>query len=96
MTSNTEILLELEMYMQRYRDALGEIANCGDQANAVYLREIAKTALDGEPTTADEFNKVQDHGPPYSMANTSGEPVQILSYPDHKYTKKGIQDDPEC
>ena len=39
---------------------------------------------DAEPTTADEFNEVQDHGPPYSMANTSGEP------------KKGVQDDPEC
>ena len=95
MTSNTEILLELEMYMQRYRDALGEIANCGDQANAVYLREIAKTALDGEPTTADEFNKVQDHGPPYSMANTSGEPVKAHPLAA-RYTKKGIQDDLEC
>jgi len=99
MTSNTEILLELEMYMQRYRDALGEIANCGDQANAIYLREIAKTALDGEPTTADEFNKVQNYGPPYSMANPSGEPVK--DHPlgvgfAHKDTKKGIQDDTEC
>ena len=76
MTSWNEILLEVEGYMQRYRDALGEIANCGDQANAVYLREVARTALDGEPTTADEFNKVQDYGPPYSMANPSGESVK--------------------
>ena len=77
MTSNTEIILELEMYMQRYRDALGEIANCGDQANALYLREIAQTALDGEPTTADKFNKeVQNYGPLYSMTNPSGELVK--------------------
>tara|TARA_B100001123_G_C14854039_1_gene845251 strand:+ start:122 stop:403 length:282 start_codon:yes stop_codon:yes gene_type:complete len=76
MTSNTEIILELEMYLQRYRDALGEIANCGDQANAVYLRGVAQAALDGEPTTADEFNEVQDHGPPYSMANPSGESIK--------------------
>ncbi len=46
---------------------------------------------DAEPTTADSVpcfdskgNEVQDHGPPYSMANPSGEP------------KKGVQDDPEC
>ena len=56
MTSNTEIILELEMYMQRYRDALGEIANCGDQANSIYLRGVAQAALDGEPTTADKHN----------------------------------------
>jgi len=42
--------------MNRYFHALGEIASCGDQANAVYLREVAQAALDGEPTTADEFN----------------------------------------
>ena len=42
--------------MDRYFHALGEIASCGDQANAVYLREVAQAALDGEPTTADEFN----------------------------------------
>jgi len=30
---------------------------------------------DTEPTTADEYNKVQDYGPPYSMANPTGEPV---------------------
>ena len=43
--------------MDRYFHALGEIASCGDQANAVYLRGVAQSALDGEPTTADEFNK---------------------------------------
>jgi hypothetical protein len=31
---------------------------------------------DTEPTTADEYNKVQDYGPPYSMANPTGEPVK--------------------
>jgi hypothetical protein len=61
---------------------------------------------DAEPTTADEFNEVQDHGPPYSMANPSGEPVGSQPYPnwddekkEYDYPlkeKKGIQDDPEC
>jgi hypothetical protein len=42
--------------LDRYFHALGEIASCGDQANAVYLRGVARAALDGEPTTADEYN----------------------------------------
>ena len=44
--------------MDRYFHALGEISSCGDQANAVYLRGVAIAALDGEPTTADDSNKV--------------------------------------
>ena len=43
--------------MDRYFHALGEISSCGDQANAVYLRGVARAALDGEPTTADEHNE---------------------------------------
>tara|TARA_R100000656_G_scaffold33703_2_gene29023 strand:- start:1441 stop:1839 length:399 start_codon:yes stop_codon:yes gene_type:complete len=42
--------------LDRYFHALGEIASCGDQANSVYLRGVARAALDGEPTTADEYN----------------------------------------
>ena len=46
---------------------------------------------DTAPATVDEdneedsvYDRTQQYGPPYSMANTSGEP------------KKGVQDDPEC
>jgi len=99
MTSWNEVLLEVESYMERYRKALKDIADSSEQANPIKLKEIARTALDGEPTTADEFNEVQDYGPPYSMANPTGEPVK--AHPlgagfAHKDTKKGIQDDTEC
>ena len=99
MTSWNELLLEVESYMERYRKALKDIADSSEQANPIKLKEIARTALDGEPTTADELNEVQNHGPPYSMANTSGEPVKDHSLGAgfaHKDTKKGIQDDTEC
>jgi len=49
--------------MDRYFHALGEISSCGDQANAVYLKGVAQAALDGEPTTADEFNWVSPNDP---------------------------------
>ena len=42
--------------MDRYFHALNEISMCNDQTNAAYLRGVAIAALDGEPTTADEFN----------------------------------------
>ena len=108
MTSWNELLLEVESYMERYRKALEEIADSSNQANPIKLKEIARTALDGEPTTADELNDdeevfdvtvKEDYGPPYSMANTSGEPVKDHSLGAgfaHKDTKKGIQDDTEC
>ena len=43
-----------------------------------------------ESTSIDdvELKPVQDHGPPYSMANTSGYPIES--------SKEGIQEDPEC
>ena len=41
---------------KRYLDALGEIAVAGDQANAIYLIGIARAAIDGASTTADQFN----------------------------------------
>jgi hypothetical protein len=116
MTSWTEALLEVESYMERYRKALQQIVNTDwsevDDSMS-RISEIAQTALDGEPTTADKFNdrvtwvspndpgdendlnKVQDHGPPYSMANPSGEPVKPHPLAA-RFNKKGIQDDPEC
>mgnify|MGYP003151991042 CR=1 FL=1 len=63
-----EMLLELEQIMDRYKEALEEIASASDQANPIKLREIAKKALREE---------VQDYGPPYSMANPSGEPTVV-------------------
>lgn len=47
----------------------------------------------------DDEDDVQNYGPPYSMANPTGEPVK--AHPlgagfAHKDTKKGIQDDTEC
>jgi len=56
---------ELVAESKRYLDALGEIATCGDQANAVYLRGVARVAIDGASTTADEFNKVEDVRDPF-------------------------------
>jgi hypothetical protein len=56
MPSWNEVLLELESYMERYRNALEEIASSGNQMNPEHLKNIARIALDGEPTTADEFN----------------------------------------
>ena len=111
MTSWSEVLLEVESYMERYRKALEEIASndwCNSQESLDSIQAIAQTALDGEPTTADELNDdeevfdvtvKEDYGPPYSMANTSGEPVKDHSLGAgfaHKDTKKGIQDDTEC
>ena len=53
--------------MDRYFHALGEIASCGDQANAVYLRGVARAAIDGEPTTADEFNDMDNYPSNYNI-----------------------------
>lgn len=61
---------------------------------------------------AEPMDETQDHGPPYSMANPTGEPIkkkkkdskdeewQFFSHTksvfDFKRKKKGIQDDLEC
>ena len=47
---------ELVAQSKRYLDALGEIASCGDQANAIYLIGVARAAIDGASTTADKYN----------------------------------------
>ena len=161
MTSWSELLLEVESYMARYKKALEEIVsflklnkdNLRVASNFVHIQEIAQVALDGAPTTADEVNEkrvdykcencgsndigwdafagwdnesqkyvlsstydhceclecestdikevdlhnkeIQNHGPPYSMANPSGEPVKPHPLAA-RFNKKGIQDDPEC
>jgi len=54
-----ELLLDLESYMERYRRALEEITNTDwseiDDSMSI-ISDIAQAALDGEPTTADEYN----------------------------------------
>ena len=42
--------------IDKYKKALEIIANASDQANPIQLRSVAQTALDWEPTTADELN----------------------------------------
>jgi len=49
---------ELETRITWYEDALKEIIKCCDlRDNYGMIEDLAKTALDGEPTTADEQNK---------------------------------------
>jgi len=52
-----EALLVLESWLERYRCALQEIADASATSHhAHHLSQIAQSALDGEPTTADEHN----------------------------------------
>lgn len=50
----------LKMKIERYEKALEEIAGAGDQANPSYLTQLARVVLDGEPTTADHYNRGDD------------------------------------
>ena len=43
--------------IDKYKEALEAIAESSDQANAIHLKVVAQTALDWEPTTADELHK---------------------------------------
>lgn len=51
-----ELLLDVELYMERYRHALEQIANAETIKDPDVLRGLARAALEGEPTTADVFN----------------------------------------
>ena len=52
-----ENILILESWLERYRCALQEIADASATSHhAHHLSRIAQSALDGEPTTADEHN----------------------------------------
>ena len=48
---------ELECKVEWLRKGLKDIANSRDDMNPLFLKNIAQAILDGEPTTADEFNK---------------------------------------
>ena len=52
--SKVELLLRLT---DRYRNGLAKIAYSRDDMNPLHLKQMAQSILDGEPTTADEFNK---------------------------------------
>ena len=55
--SISELVRELETRIRWYEDALKEIIKCCDlRDNYGMIEDLAKTALDGEPTTADEHN----------------------------------------
>ena len=50
----------LKMKIERYEKALEEIARAGDSGNPTYLSSLARVMLDGEPTTADQYNMGDD------------------------------------
>jgi len=52
---------ELETRIRWYEDALKEIIECCDlRDNYGMIEDLAQTALDGEPTTADEHNTMKE------------------------------------
>ena len=42
------------------RSGLLKIANGRDDMNGIYIKQQAQSILDGEPTTADEYNTMQE------------------------------------
>jgi hypothetical protein len=46
-----------ERYCNWYKLTLCKIANADDQANPMHLKELAQTALDGEPTSDVKYTK---------------------------------------
>ncbi len=53
-------VIELEQRIDWLENGLKTIFNCGDQGNPSFMRAVAQATLDGEPTTADYFNKGDD------------------------------------
>ena len=57
----TSLKQELELRIEWLEKGLKEIANGRDDMNPIYIKQQAQSILDGEPTTADEFNpKLED------------------------------------
>ena len=50
--------------IDKYKEALEAIAKASDQANAIHLKVVSQTALDFEPTTADELHKEYEEADP--------------------------------
>jgi len=53
-------VIELEQRIDWLENGLKTIFNCGDQGNPSFMRAVAQATLDGEPTTADYFNRGDD------------------------------------
>ena len=57
--------IDLEDRVRWLENGLKEIANGRDDMNGIYIKQQAQATLDGEPTTADEYNDVisqyEDH-----------------------------------
>ena len=52
--------IKLETRIKWLENGLKEIANGRDDMNAIYVKQQAQATLDGEPTTADEYNNEDD------------------------------------
>jgi hypothetical protein len=52
----TSLEQELELRIEWLENGLKEIANGRDDMNPIYVKQQAQSILDGEPTTADEYN----------------------------------------
>ena len=52
----TSLEQELELRIEWLEKGLKEIANGRDDMNGIYIKQQAQAILDGEPTTADEYN----------------------------------------
>ena len=56
----TSLEQELELRIEWLEKGLKEIANGRDDMNGIYIKQQAQAILDGEPTTADEYNDEED------------------------------------
>jgi hypothetical protein len=56
----TSLEQELELRIEWLENGLKEIANGRDDMNPIYVKQQAQSILDGEPTTADEHNTMQE------------------------------------
>ena len=56
----TSLEQELELRIEWLENGLKEIANGRDDMNAIHVKQQAQSILDGEPTTADEYNDEED------------------------------------
>ena len=56
----TSLEQELELRIEWLENGLKEIANGRDDMNGIYIKQQAQSILDGEPTTADEYNTMQE------------------------------------
>ena len=56
----TSLEQELESRIEWLEKGLKEIANGRNDMNPLYVKQQAQSILDGEPTTADEYNTMKE------------------------------------